>query len=92
MPWWAAWLIDHVMEVKQDVSHIKARLGDGDHRMTRIEAQQKHPNRWRLLVDVAKEAGTAREWIIAISLAVFWIKGMLSAAEIKALLLHVLGS
>lgn len=83
------WIADHLITIKEDVSEIKARLIEGDHRMTKIEQQAK-PARIPTVLAFAKEVATFREWVLGAAIVVMALRGILQPAEAKALVISVL--
>lgn len=92
------WVMDHLIGIKEDVSEtrtdmkaVKARLIEGDHRMTRIEQSQvSKPAKLPLAISFAKEVATLKEWVIGAAFVVMAIRGIFQPAEMKALFLSVL--
>lgn len=89
-------LTEHMTELRSDVSEIKGKLIVGDGRMTQLETAQKAqsvpPPHWTVaLIKEVWKSMSPREWLYGAILVSMAMKGIFTAAEIKAFMLTKFG-
>lgn len=95
LPVFMIWVVDHLIKLSSTVAEVNTRLIEGDQRMQRIEERQERApkNQHPLTAALAfvREVASPREWAVALALMAGWLKGLINAAEIKAIILAVIG-